>query len=114
MSECGVCKEIFDDFDEGLECDGGCTKWYHCICVGIPQDQYSIYLEDNSGDNKLKWFCDSCKDQDKETTQRETFTAWGKMKDIKQIKKVSIRLTKQLLTGKKTKCKSQEEKMEKH
>jgi len=35
MSECGVCKEIVDDFVEGLECDGRCTKWYQCICVGI-------------------------------------------------------------------------------
>jgi len=23
MSQCGVCKEIVTDFDEGLECDGG-------------------------------------------------------------------------------------------
>jgi len=87
MSECGVCKEIVADFDEDLECDGGCTKWYHCICFGVPQDQYFIYCKDNSRDNKFKWFCDGCKDQDKETTHGETPIAWGKMKDIKQIRK---------------------------
>jgi len=85
MSQCGVCKEIVTKLDEGMECDGGCTNWFHCICVGIPQDQY--YCDDNSRDNKLKWFCDSCKEEDKETTQRETPIKWGKMKDIKQIRK---------------------------
>jgi len=55
MSECGVCKEIVTDFDEGLGCDGRCMKWYHCIIVGMPQDQYIMYCQDNSRDNKLKW-----------------------------------------------------------
>jgi len=114
MSKCGVCKEIVDSFDEGLQCDGGCTKWYHCICVGIPQDQYFIYLEDNSRDNILKWFCDSCKGQDKETTQRETLIAWGKMKDIKEIKKSLNSAYQKIVKWKKTTCKSQEEKLEKH
>jgi len=77
-------------------------------------NQHSIYLEDNSRDNKLKWFCDSCKDQDKKTTQRETPIAMGKMKDIKQIKKNFNSAYQTNVKWKKTICKSQEEKLEKH
>jgi len=30
MSECG---EIVTNRRKAFVCDGGCTKWYHCICV---------------------------------------------------------------------------------
>jgi len=31
-----------------LVCDGGCTKWYHYACVGMPPEQYQVYHEDYS------------------------------------------------------------------
>jgi len=35
----------------------------------------------------LQWLCDSCKEQNKETTQSEMPITWGKMKDLKKIRK---------------------------
>ena len=77
-------------------------------------EQYKVYCEDYDRDNLLKWFCHGCQDQDKKITQREMPIAWGKMKDIKETRK-SLNLAYQKIVGwKKTTCKSQEEKSEKH
>jgi len=70
-----------------LFCDGECTKWYHCICVGMSSGQYEIFHDDYDRHNVLQWLCDSCKEPNKETTQSEMPITWGKMKDLKKIKK---------------------------
>jgi len=80
MGECGVCGEIVTDKHKALVC-GGCTKSYHCICVGMKLEQYQLYCEDYGRDNTLKWLCNSFQDQDKGIIQKETPIAWGKMKD---------------------------------
>jgi len=104
MSACGVCREIVTNSDEGIiEYDWGCTKWYHCICVGIPQDNIS-YTAMTIRDNKLKWFCDSCKDQVMETNPRQTPITWGKMKGIKQIRKSLNSVYQKLVKWQKKLC----------
>jgi len=87
MTKCGVCQEIVFDKEEALFCDGECTKWYHCICVGMSSQQYEIFRKDYDRDNALQWLCDSCKEQNKEITQSEMPITWGKMKDSKNIRK---------------------------
>jgi len=52
-------------------------------------EQYQIFCEDYDRHNALQWFCDSCKDQNKEITQSEKCITWGKMKDLKKIRKRS-------------------------
>jgi len=37
--------------------------------------------------SQLQWLCDSCKYQNKEINQSETCITWGKIKDLKKIKK---------------------------
>jgi len=86
MNKCGVCQEIVFDKEEALFCDGECTKW-HCICVGMSSDQYEIFHDDYDRHNILQCLCDSCKEQNKETTQSEMPITWGKMKDLKKIRK---------------------------
>jgi len=115
MIKCGVCQEIVFDKEEALQCDGECTKWYHCICVGMSSGQYEIFLDDYDTHNVLQWLCDSCKEQNKETTQSEMPITWGKMKDLRKIRKKScFGISKNCKMEKKTICKSQEEKLEKH
>jgi len=87
MSKCGVCQEIVFEKDEALLRDGKCTKWYHCICVGMSSEQYQIFCQDYDRHNTLQWLCDCCKDQNKEITQNEMSITWGKMKDLKKISK---------------------------
>jgi len=70
-----------------LLCDGECTKWY-CICVGMSSEQYQKFHKDYDRHNALQWFCDSCKDHNKEITQIEMSITWGKMKDLKKIRKI--------------------------
>jgi len=72
---------------ESAQCDGECTKWYHCICVGMSSEQYEIFCDDYDRHNVLQWICDSCKAQNKQTTQSELPITWGKMKDLKKIRK---------------------------
>ena len=75
--------------------------------------QYEIFRDDYDRHDVLQWLCDSCKEQNKETTQSEMPITWGKMKDLKKIKKSWFGISKNC-NGKKTICKSQEEKLEKH
>ena len=84
MNKCGVCQEIVVKIrrKEALFYDGECTKWYHCICVGMLSEQYEIFCDDYGRHNVLQWLCDSCKEQNKETTQNEMPITWGKMKDL--------------------------------
>jgi len=63
-------------------------------------EQYQQYCEDNCTDNTLKWLCHSSQDQDKGNTQKEMPIAWGKMKDIKEIRNVSIWHVTKLQDGK--------------
>jgi len=84
MNKCGVCHEIAFD-KEALFCDGECTKWYRCICVGMSSEQCEIFCDDYNRLNMLQWLCDSCKEQNKKTTQSEMPVTWGKMKDLKKI-----------------------------
>ena len=88
MSKCGVCQEIVFKDDEGLPCDGECTKWYHFTCVGMSSEQYQIYGQDYDRHNALQWLCHSCKEQNKEITQSQTSITWGKMKDLKKIRQI--------------------------
>ena len=62
MNKCGVCQDIVLDKQEALQCDGECTKWYHCICVGMSSGQYETFRDDYDRHNVLQWLCDSCKD----------------------------------------------------
>ena len=84
MNKCGVCQDIVFDKQEALQCDGECTKWYHCICVGMSSRQYETFRDDYDRHNVLQWLCDSCKEQNKETTQSEMLITWGKMKDFRK------------------------------
>jgi len=85
--ECGVCQEIVFEKEEALQCDGKCTKWHHCIGVRMSSEQYETYRKDYVGQNVLQWLCDGCKEQNKENTQSEMHITWGKMKDVKKIRK---------------------------
>ena len=87
MNKRGVCQEIVFSKEEALIYDGECTNWYHYICVGMSSEQYEIFCDDYDRHNMLQWLCDSCKEQNKETTQSEMLITWGKMKDLKQIRK---------------------------
>jgi len=87
MFICGKCQETVHNGDEALQCDGECTKRYHRGCVGITRSQYEIFCDDYVGHNELKWLCDGCEEQNKETTQSEMPITWGKMKDLKKITK---------------------------
>jgi len=75
--------------------------------------QYEIFCDDYDRHNVLQWICDSCKEQNKETTQSEMLITWDKMKDLKKIKK-SLLAYQKIVKWKKNTCKSQEEKLEKH
>jgi len=59
MSECGVCGRIVTDKDNGLACDGRCTKWHYCTCLGITCEQYQEIFSDLlyvcEQYNALKW-----------------------------------------------------------
>ena len=114
MNKCGVCQEIVFDKEEALQCEGDCTKWYHRIRVGMPSEQYQIFCKDYDRHNALQWFCHSCMDQNKEITQSETCITWGKMKDLKKIRKSLDSAYQKIVRWKKNICKSQEEKLEKH
>ena len=90
MNKCGGCQDTVSKKQEALQCDGECTKWYHCICVGMSSEQYKTFCDDyNDGYNELQWLCDSCKGQNTETTQSEMPITWGKMKDLKKNQKKS-------------------------
>jgi len=45
-------------------------------------EQYEIFCDDYGRHNVLQWLCDSCKEQNKETTRNEMPITWGKMKDL--------------------------------
>ena len=45
------------------------------------------YFAKTNRHNTLQWLCHSCKDQNKEITQSEMSITWGKMKDLKKIRK---------------------------
>jgi len=49
--------------------------------------QYEIFRDDYERHNVLQWLCDSCTEQNKETIQSEMPITWGKMKDLKKIRK---------------------------
>jgi len=100
---------------EALQYDGECTKWYHCICVRMLSEQYKTFCDDyNDGYNELQWLCNSCKGHNKETTQSEMPITWGKMKDLKKIRKSLDSAYQKIVKWKKNICKSQEQKLEKH
>ena len=65
--------EIVFNREEALQCDGECTKWYHCICVGMSSGQHEIFRDDYDRHNVLQWLCNSCKEQNKETTQSNSY-----------------------------------------
>jgi len=48
----------------------------------MSSSQYDIFCKDYDRHNALQWLCDSCKEQNKEITQREMPITWGKMKDL--------------------------------
>jgi len=73
-----------------------------------------IFRDDYDRHNVLQWLCDSCMEQNKETTQSEMPITWGKMKDLKKIRKSLDSTYQKIVKWKKTICKSQEEKLEKH
>jgi len=103
MSKCGMCQEIVFH-KEALLCDGECTKWYHCICVGMSSEYCQIFHKDNDRNNALQWLCDSYKDQNKEITQSEMSITWGKMKDLKKIRKKLNSAYQKIIRWKKTTC----------
>jgi len=53
----------------------------------MSNEQYEIFVDDYDRHNVLHWLCDSCKEQNKETTQSEIPITWDKMKDLKKIRK---------------------------
>ena len=54
----------------------------------VSGEQYKTFCDDyNDGYNELQWLCNSCKGQNTETTQSEMPIRWGKMKDLKKIRK---------------------------
>jgi len=87
MNKCVEGQEIVFDKQEALVCDGECRKWHYCKCVGMSSSQYEIFCKDYDRHNTLQWLCDSCKKQNKEITQSEMPITWGKMKDLKKIRK---------------------------
>jgi len=59
MNRCRECQETVFDKKEALVCDGECTKWYHCKCVGMSGSQYEIFYKDYDRHNALQWLCDA-------------------------------------------------------
>jgi len=80
----------------------------------MSSEQYQIFRQDYDRHNALQWLCNSCKGQNKEIIQSETSITWGKMKDLKKIRKIIDSVFQKIDRWKKTICKSQEEKLEKH
>ena len=60
MNKCGVCQEIVLNKEEALFCDGECTKWYHCICVGMSSGQYETFRDDYDRHNVMVSFAFLC------------------------------------------------------
>jgi len=85
-------------------------------CVGMSSGQYETFCDDYDRHNVLQWLCDSSKEQNKETIQSEMPITWGKMKDLKKIRKSLDSAHQKIVKWKKNYgiCKSQEEKLEKH
>jgi len=52
--------------------------------------------------NVLQWLFDSCKEQNKETTQSEMPITWGTMKDLKKIRKSLHSAYQKIVQWKKT------------
>jgi len=80
----------------------------------MSREQYEIFHDDYDRHNVLQWTCDSCKEQNKETSQSEMPITWGKMKNLKKIRKGLDSAYQKIVKWKKIICKSQEEKLEKH
>ena len=78
----------------------------------MSSEQYETFCDDYDTYNVLQWLCDSCEEQNKETTQSEMPITWGKMKDLKKIRKSLDSAYQKIVKWKKTICKSQEEKLE--
>jgi len=79
----------------------------------MTREQYQEYDENYCIENAFKWFCHNCQDQDKGITQKETPIAWGKMKDIEEIRKARNLAYEKTAQWKKI-CKSEEQRLEKH
>jgi len=80
----------------------------------MSSEQCEIFCDDYNRLNMLQWLCDSCKEQNKKTTQSEMPVTWGKMKDLKKIWKSLDSAYQKIVKWEKTICKSHEEKLEKH
>ena len=68
---------------------GGPAVWWrvHTACVSECQVNNETFCDDYDRYNVLQWLCDSCKEQNKETTLSGMLITWGKMKDLKKIRK---------------------------
>lgn len=53
---CGVCKLEVMENDSALQCKGVCQYWFHCDCIGISDEEYSLLLSTSSS----KWECSKC------------------------------------------------------
>ena len=52
---CPMCKEIVEEDQDGLFCDGPCATWFHRKCVNMTPKNYRLL-----GLTRKKWFCSSC------------------------------------------------------
>jgi len=57
----------------------------------MSSEQYRIFCQDYDRHNTfdIAMVCDCCMDQNKEITQNEMSITWGKVKDLKKIRKKS-------------------------
>lgn len=49
---CNICVKLVLDSEEGLECDGPCTRWFHRECAKMAKTEYLKIANSN-----LKWLC---------------------------------------------------------
>lgn len=56
---CGECEKEVSDDDKAVQCKGLCQYWFHCLCVGMDDDEYQCLSSSDA-----KWECSRCRRSD--------------------------------------------------
>ena len=66
---CAVCKTIFGDDDNMMQCEG-CLTWTCIQCADITVEQYHFM----TGKDQVKWYCPECNEKTKRSDGSDTVT----------------------------------------
>ncbi|KAM4747630.1 pygopus homolog 1 [Rhinophrynus dorsalis] len=53
---CGICTLEVNNFQDAIECEASCQKWFHRTCTGMTEIAYALLTAEASA----VWGCDSC------------------------------------------------------